>query len=150
MSSPNQPDPAGDPFAPPKDVTEVFCLHCGQEYESWQIQWREDSSYSSGGHWCCPTPECDGHGFGFDILPTDRAWQDENGNGWHSDEDYDFDGTVDGVVIDQFWRELAGALHPAGAPDGLAVMLDVEDNPLQRLLTPEEWLEKTLVDDIPF
>ena len=33
-------DPAGDPFGPPAVPTSVGCLHCGQEYDSYLIEWR--------------------------------------------------------------------------------------------------------------
>ena len=36
--------PEGDPFGPPAIPTLVGCLHCGEEYESYRIEWR----YASG------------------------------------------------------------------------------------------------------
>ena len=109
------------------------------------------------GDWCCPTPGCNGVGFGFDILPCDEEWQDENGNGWHhcddDEEDFDFDGAVDTAVINQFWREDPTALRPDSAPDELCIDFEgPDDHPLKRLLPPEE-LPANLglrEDDIPF
>ena len=46
----------------------------------------EDQGGRKHGFWCCPTPGCDGKGFGFDILPTDPTYQDENG-GWINFDD---------------------------------------------------------------
>jgi hypothetical protein len=91
-------DREGDIFAPPAIPTEVGCLHCGEEYESYLIEWRVKTS-SDGkeqGFWCCPTPGCDGRGFGFDLLPLDPEYQDEHGGWIHTDEedepfDEDFD-----------------------------------------------------------
>ena len=81
MSDHKKTDRDADPFHPPSIPTEVFCLHCEREYQSYLIEWRElDVDGVREGFWCCPTPGCDGKGFGFDIFPTDPAWQDEDGN----------------------------------------------------------------------
>jgi len=94
MVAPNRPDPDADPFRPPEIPTEVHCLHCDEEYDSYRIEWREEVGADGQlhGFWCCPTPGCDGKGFGFDILPTDPTYQDERG-GWVSfdDDDDEFD-----------------------------------------------------------
>ncbi len=74
-------DPTGDPFGPPAISTLVACLHCGQEYDSYRIEWRIETN-SDGiphGFWCCPILGCDGTGFGFDIFPTDPEYRDEHG-----------------------------------------------------------------------
>ena len=102
-------DPDADPFKPPAIPTEVACLHCGREYDSYLIEWRVETLHdgSQHGFWCCPTPGCDGRGFGFDILPTDPEYQDERG-GWvmddeeeeedGDDEEEDFDGWDQGIA----------------------------------------------------
>lgn len=72
-------DPSSDPYAPPAVPCEVRCAHCGHFYDSWQIIWRALDGESEAA-WCCPTPGCDGVGFGYDIFPTDPEWIDENGN----------------------------------------------------------------------
>lgn len=81
-------DPRSDPFAPPEISTEVCCLHCGETYDSWQIEWRmmPDNEGGEHGFWCCPIPGCNGMGFGCDILPTDPHYRDERG-GWVYDDD---------------------------------------------------------------
>lgn len=86
-------DPETDPFRPPAIPTEVGCLHCGQEYESYLIEWRveADADGKEEGFWCCPTPGCDGKGFGFDILPTDPTHQDERGGWVHTNDEEDDD-----------------------------------------------------------
>jgi hypothetical protein len=62
-----------DCFKPPDEPVRVRCLHCGQEYDSDAIDWRDDC-----GMWCCPVPDCGGAGFGFDIFPVDDDfWSDE-------------------------------------------------------------------------
>ncbi len=83
-------DPNTDPFRPPDIPTEVCCLHCGREYESYLIYWQEEQVDGKPMRfWCCPTPGCDGKGFGFDILPTDPNYRDEHGGWVHDDEDRD-------------------------------------------------------------
>ena len=90
-------DPQADPFKPPTIPTEVGCLHCGEEYESYLIEWRveTDSEGKQHGFWCCPTAGCGGRGFGFDILPLDPDYQDERGGWVHDDEDEDKDEFLD-------------------------------------------------------
>ena len=82
-------DAAVDPFHPPEISTLVGCLHCGLEYDSYQIEWRIQTNVDSKPHgfWCCPTPGCGGMGFGFDILPVDPDYQDERGGWVHDDDD---------------------------------------------------------------
>lgn len=89
-------NPDNDIFKPPAISTLVGCLHCGQTYESYRIEWLVETE-SDGrrlGFWCCPIENCDGRGFGFDILPVDPDYRDEDGNKmWVSDEDGDEDGS---------------------------------------------------------
>ena len=84
-------DPKGDPFGPPEVSVEVECLHCGRQYDSYLIEWRieTDADGKQHGFWCCPTPDCGGRGFGFDIFPTDPEYRDERG-GWFSCDEEDF------------------------------------------------------------
>lgn len=85
-------DPDADCFKPPAIPTEVHCLHCDREYESYLIEWRIKRSPDGERHgfWCCPTPGCGGAGFGFDILPTDPEYVGEDGEPFWS-----FDGEKD-------------------------------------------------------
>jgi len=83
-----------DPFGPPAISTVVHCIHCGEEYDSYKIEWRieRDADGKEHGFWCCPMEDCDGKGFGFDIFPVDPEYRDENGElMWCSDEDEDDD-----------------------------------------------------------
>lgn len=95
---------ARDPFGPPAANVPVSCLHCGEEYDSWRIEWRilQDAEGRRHGSWCCPIPGCDGKGFGFDILPTDPNYRDEHG-GWveFDDDDEDFDDDEQKFVDDE-------------------------------------------------
>mgnify|MGYP000375868621 CR=1 FL=1 len=92
-------DPEKDPFYPPEIPTLVGCLHCGQEYESYLIEWRVRKGFDGKQHgcWCCPTEGCDGIGFGFDILPVDQEFEDERGGIWieASEEESELDSWQD-------------------------------------------------------
>ena len=89
MSTDDPRDSDSDPFGPPAISTLVGCLHCGEEYDSYRIEWRIERTVSGQTHgfWCCPIAGCDGKGFGFDILPCDPHYRDENGGWFHDDED---------------------------------------------------------------
>lgn len=64
---------ACDCFAPPAVPCECYCLHCGRLFMSDQIWFQRVINADDGfaGFWMCPTPNCDGKGFTFDIFPTD-------------------------------------------------------------------------------
>jgi hypothetical protein len=97
-------DPAGDPFGPPAIPTEVGCLHCQEEYESYLIEWRVEPDHTGRPHgfWCCPTPGCGGRGFGFDIFPTDPDYRGEDGEPmWVSDDGSEDDAPDDDTPRDQ-------------------------------------------------
>jgi hypothetical protein len=83
-------DADADPFRPPTLSTLVGCLHCGEEYDSYRIEWRVESDRNGRPHgfWCCPIENCDGRGFGCDIFPVDPDYRDENGDKmWMDDEE---------------------------------------------------------------
>jgi hypothetical protein len=86
-------DPDDAPFAPPKENTEVGCFHCRRVYDSYRIELRDGAGPGGKPAWCCPTPNCGGLGFGFDIFPTDPNWVDPTGH-LHcvvDDDDDEFD-----------------------------------------------------------
>ncbi len=65
-----------DGFSPPAEPCECYCLHCGRTFGSegiWLQRFVNPSSESMKGYWMCPTPNCGGMGFTFDIFPTDSA-----------------------------------------------------------------------------
>jgi hypothetical protein len=83
-------DADADPFRPPTLSVLVHCLHCGEEYESYRIEWRLETDHGGQPHgfWCCPIANCGGRGFGFDIFPVDPEYRDEDGNRmWFDDEE---------------------------------------------------------------
>ena len=117
MPKHERPNPETDPFRPPAIPTEVCCLHCGQEYESYLMEWREEADAKTGevrGFWCCPTEGCGGAGFGFDIFPTDPEYRDENGQPlWGSDDDADTDADTDAEGDDELDGELEEEVQDA-------------------------------------
>jgi len=77
------PDPDTDLDKPPAQPTPVRCEHCGREYSSADMVWwvdedAEPEEYVESG-WRCPTPGCDGMGFGRDVRPTDPDYVDADG-----------------------------------------------------------------------
>jgi hypothetical protein len=62
-----------DCFAPPREPCECYCLHCGRVFMSDGIWFQRVVGARDGfeGFWMCPTPNCGGSGFTFDIFPTD-------------------------------------------------------------------------------
>ena len=62
-----------DCFAPPQEPCECYCLHCGRTFMSDRIWFQRIIGDPMGldGFWMCPTPNCSGAGFTFDIFPTD-------------------------------------------------------------------------------
>jgi hypothetical protein len=88
-----------DSFAPPTDPCECHCLHCGRTFSSDGIWFQRVINDPQGfkGFWMCPTPNCSGAGFTFDIFPTDP---DHPANeGWHYDDD-DEEPDLDGIGDD--------------------------------------------------
>src|SRR5947208_1077533 len=76
-----------DPFAPPAKPCECWCLHCRRTFMSTGIWFQRIINGRDGfdGFWMCPTPNCGGAGFTFDLFPTDP---DHPANeGWYGDDD---------------------------------------------------------------
>jgi hypothetical protein len=78
-----------DQFAPPAEPCECYCLHCNRTFTSDQIWFQRVIGDKNGfeGFWRCPTPNCDGAGFTFDIFPTDPSHPANAG--WTYDDDED-------------------------------------------------------------
>ena len=93
MADDDRLNPDADCFKPPAIPTEVHCIHCGHEYESYLIEWRtmRDERGREMGFWCCPVEGCDGAGFGFDILPTDPEYIGEDGQPMFCFDDDEWD-----------------------------------------------------------
>lgn len=78
-----------DPFAPPAEPCECYCLHCNRVFMSTGIwlQRVKGARGDFGGFWMCPTPNCGGAGFTFDIFPTDP--NHPANAGWVDDDEED-------------------------------------------------------------
>ena len=61
-----------DPFAPPERNIEVQCLHCGAKYGAWEMVFEKRLGVEL---WWCKNPNCDGGGYGFDILDIEVSCQ---------------------------------------------------------------------------
>lgn len=146
-------NPENDPFGPPAISTIVRCIHCGEEYDSYKIEWRieQGTDGSPHGFWCCPMPGCDGKGFGFDIFPIDPEYRDENGELMWCDDEEDFEGDDEGnfngadedYEIDE--ESVGGELDDGevfGQEDEGEWLLDDELSPGRSIIDRE--------DDIPY
>ena len=77
-------------FSPPAEPCQCWCMHCHRTFSSSRI-WlqreipRRGDPHPTGGFWMCPTHNCDGAGFGFDLFPTDPAHPANEG--WTYDDD---------------------------------------------------------------
>ena len=88
-------DPAVDDcFGPPAEPCECFCLHCRRVVMSSDMWYQRviNTADRLDGFWMCPTPNCDGKGFTFDLWPTDpdhpanEGWSDDDEDGEDGDE----------------------------------------------------------------
>jgi hypothetical protein len=95
-----------DPMGPPTEPCECWCMHCRRTFLSSEMWFQRVINDPQGfkGFWMCPTPNCGGAGFTFDIFPTDP---DHPANaGWHYEEDDDEDDDEDAEVYDPDADEL--------------------------------------------
>jgi hypothetical protein len=87
----NDPRRQKDQFSPPMEPCECYCLHCNRVFMSDEIWFQRVIGDKNGfeGFWMCPTPNCGGAGFTFDIFPTDPN-HPANAE-WHSFDDDECD-----------------------------------------------------------
>jgi hypothetical protein len=87
-----------DPLGPPEVPCECFCLHCRRTFMSDKMWFQRVIGSRDGfdGFWMCPTPNCSGAGFEFDIFPTDpnhpsnEGWIEvDDEDEWSDDENAD-------------------------------------------------------------
>ena len=92
------PEAVADCFGPPPEPCECYCLHCQRVVNSSDMWYQRviDGPPGLGGFWMCPTPNCDGQGFSFDLHPTDPDHPANAGWSWSDDEEWDESDDVDG------------------------------------------------------
>jgi hypothetical protein len=90
-------DDRRDHMAPPEVPCECWCMHCGRTFMSDKMWFQKMIGDPSGfdGFWMCPTPNCGGAGFTFDIFPTDPAHPANEGWHYFEDEEDEEDGEED-------------------------------------------------------
>lgn len=89
------PEALDDHCKPPEQPILVRCIHCDEEYDSWQMIWvpfteeelARNPRCGMKGFWRCPMEGCTGAGFTIDIWPADpdyvdpdtgeKYWQDD-------------------------------------------------------------------------
>ena len=94
-----------DPMGPPEEPCECWCMHCHRTFMSTGIWFQRVVGDPDGfdGFWMCPTPNCSGAGFTFDIFPTDP---DHPANeGWHSSDGDDGDSEENEAGEGEFFEE---------------------------------------------
>jgi hypothetical protein len=96
-SEPGKPKTGRDCFGPPESPCECYCLHCGRVFMSDGMWFQKVVGARDGfdGFWMCPTPNCSGAGFTFDIFPTDP--NHPANAGWSYSDDPDEDEELDPV-----------------------------------------------------
>jgi hypothetical protein len=108
-----------DQFAPPSEPCECYCLHCQRTFMSDQIWLQRVKNARDGfdGFWMCPTHNCSGAGFTFDIFPTDP--EHPANAGWHydDDEDEDYDPEEDDDLEEAFDPDDVGNNEPVADYD---------------------------------
>jgi hypothetical protein len=101
----NDPRRQHDQMAPPMEPCECYCLHCGRVFMSDQIWFQKVIGDKDGfdGFWMCPTPNCSGAGFTFDIFPTDPTHPANAG--WHyiDDDEEEYDENGDPLPPESEW-----------------------------------------------
>ena len=86
-----------DQFAPPAEPCECYCLHCNRVFMSDGMWFQKVVGDPNGfeGFWMCPTPNCGGAGFTFDIFPTDpnhpanAGWSYDDDDAEYSEEEFE-------------------------------------------------------------
>ena len=137
-----------DPMAPPAEPCECHCIECGRRFPSAAIWFQpilNDPAGHQDGFWMCPTPNCGGAGFTFDIFPVDP---DHPANaGWFGGDDvedgieFDDDGSGDDAEYDPAEPRYA-ALDAEAVEEG-----DFEGEEWKHGLSPDAWLAASADDE---
>jgi hypothetical protein len=89
-----------DQMAPPSEPCECYCLHCGRTFTSDKIWFQKVIGSKDGfdGFWMCPTANCGGAGFTFDIFPTDPDHPANSGWTYTDDDEEEWDEESDDLL----------------------------------------------------
>jgi hypothetical protein len=152
----NDPRRQKDCFAPPQEPCECWCMHCNRTFMSDGI-WFQPVKRPPGkqkrpgeidGFWMCPTPNCDGAGFTFDIFPTDPDHPANEGWQWFDDDDdesedglneEDGDSEVSGVLSGGSDDTLSGDTEEYDPSEAKYKQLDEECEQEEELVEGDEW-----------
>ena len=109
-----------DQFAPPQEPCECWCMHCRRTFMSDGIWFQRvvNDPHGFEGFWRCPTPNCDGAGFTFDIFPTDPDHPANEGWCYSDDDDEEDEEDPEAEPGDELF---------ADASDGTADAFDARD-----------------------
>ena len=132
---PTPTDPAAtDCFGPPAEPCECFCLHCRRTVLSSDMWYQRvvNAPDRIDGFWMCPTHNCDGKGFTFDIWPIDP---DHPANdGWSDDDEDDGDDDAEAAFTDDADEDGSDAEYDPAEPQYATDGCDDGDD-----LEGEEW-----------
>src|SRR4051794_7390901 len=105
------PDGKDDCFAPPDEPCECYCLHCGRVFMSDLMWFQRVVGARDGFHgfWMCPTPNCGGAGFTFDIFPTDPEHPANESWDYSDDGEEEADDESDELEWQDEWADDGGA-----------------------------------------
>ncbi len=126
-----------DQFAPPMESCECYCLHCNRVFMSDQIWFQRVIGDKNGfeGFWMCPTPNCGGAGFTFDIFPTDPNHPANSGWTDNDDDEPDYDETDGSEFNDPADPNLTDAIAEWDPDEPLYKSMDDQDGDIEG----EEW-----------
>src|SRR3954470_6282403 len=106
----DEPPEHDDAMAPPKEPCECWCMHCRRTFMSNQMWFQRVINDPAGfaGFWMCPTANCDGAGFTFDIFPIDPNHPANQGWTLFDDDDEDHEDDPDELFEDDELDDVSG------------------------------------------
>ena len=109
------PRPCHDQFAPPQDPCECWCMHCRRVFMSDAIWFQRviNDPQDFPGFWKCPTPNCGGAGFTFDIFPTDPDHPANDGWCYSDDDNEEEEDDCDSESGDDFFADASAGMADA-------------------------------------
>ena len=95
-----------DSMSPPKEPCECWCMCCRRTFMSTEMWFQRVLNDPAGfnGFWMCPTPNCGGAGFNFEIFATDP--EHPANKEWVHSDDPDDDDSGEGEFQDDYSGDL--------------------------------------------